>query len=189
MRRHDRMPHHDDVDRDVDDLPGAGSRLLGGMLAGALAGLVAGYVADRLLDTLDSAARAKGVTRGPYAVTPLIGVPGARVAQAISEKAGHALTPEEARYAAPVVHYLSCAAAGAVYGGVAEFAPWVAAGVGTAFGAGLFVGVDLVALPSLGVAEPPAAEPPVLHGRRLAARLAFGAVTDVVRRVLRLVRG
>src|SRR5690348_3558119 len=47
---------------------------------------------------------------------------------------GRDLNPEERKVAGPLLHYLSGAAAGAVYGALAEVAPRVSAGGGVPFG-------------------------------------------------------
>ena len=84
-----------------------------------------------------------------------------------------------------MVHYLFGTVMGALYGGLAEYAPLSALGVGTVFGSALFLGADELTLPLLGLSKPPAEEPAGPQLDHWAAHLVYGATTELVRRGLR----
>ena len=108
------------------------------------------------------------------------------VANFVARKAtGEDLTPGQKETAGPVVHYLFGTVMGALYGGLAEYAPLSALGVGTVFGSALFLGADELTLPLLGLSKPPAEEPAGPQLDHWAAHLVYGATTELVRRGLR----
>jgi uncharacterized membrane protein YagU involved in acid resistance len=77
------------------------------------------------------------------------------------------------------------AACGAIYGAAAEVEPRVTMGEGTLFGTAVFVAADEVALPLTGLAEAPHHTPPRRHAFALFSHLAYGAATEIARRILR----
>lgn len=98
---------------------------------------------------------------------------------------GHHLKKREKRWAGPAVHYTMGGVTGALYGAAAELAPGVTRGAGLPFGTAVWLGADEVAVPALGLAEPPLQHPPSVHARALAAHLVYGLATEGVRRLLR----
>jgi len=74
---------------------------------------------------------------------------------------------------------------GAVYGVLAEFVPLAAAGAGVPFGiAQAFVADDL-AVPALGLSEPPGRAPESAHLLSLACHVVYGVTTEMIRRGVR----
>ncbi len=108
------------------------------------------------------------------------------VANLVAQKAtGDELSQDQKNTAGPVVHYLFGTLMGAFYGGLAEYAPLSALGVGTVFGSALFLGADEVTLPALGLSKSPAEEPIGPQLDHWAAHLVYGATTELVRRGVR----
>ena len=97
---------------------------------------------------------------------------------------GRRLSKDEKKKAGPVVHFAFGAAMGGLYGVVAEYVPAARAGFGTLFGAALFLGADEIAVPGLGLSEPPTEAPLSSHLYGLSAHLVYGAGTEAVRRIL-----
>ena len=101
---------------------------------------------------------------------------------------GHPLNKRKKKWAGPAVHYAMGGLTGALYGAAAELVPGVTRGAGLPFGTAVWLGADEVAVPALGLAEPPLQHPPSVHARALAAHLVYGLTTEGVRRLLRGVR-
>jgi len=85
----------------------------------------------------------------------------------------------------PIVHYSFGAVMGGIYGALAEGLPQATTGFGTAFGAALFTGADLVAVPVLNLSGSPADAPVSSLATPFAAHLVYGATTETVRRLVR----
>lgn len=98
---------------------------------------------------------------------------------------GEHLTWKERQKAGPVVHYAFGGMMGALYGGLAEIWPGVSAGLGTTFGAALFTGADLIAVPALNLGPSPNEQPAVAQASPLAAHLVYGIAIELVRRTAR----
>lgn len=95
------------------------------------------------------------------------------------------LPQEEKQPAGNAVHYAFGAATGALYGAAAEHWPAVRACEGTAFGAALWLAADEVAVPLMKLSKSPRQYPLRVHAMALGSHLIYGAVTELVRRVLR----
>ena len=160
-----------------------------GLLAGALGGLVASWTMNQFQLLLKIAER---VYKGPPAdaekdAERARANPGAtlKTAQAVSQHVfGHDLTPKEANWAGPAVHYLVGTALGAVYGGLAERPrplSLTSAGYGTLYGAGVWLTAEC-AVTALGLESVKPA--PASKARMLAAHLVFGATTYVATSML-----
>jgi putative membrane protein len=109
-----------------------------------------------------------------------------KVAEAISEKLlDHRLTEKEKESAGEAVHYAMGAASGALYGAAAELIPFASAGAGLPFGAAVWLVLDEVTVPALGLSKPPAEYPISTHVYALASHFVYGFTTDMVRRALR----
>ena len=100
-------------------------------------------------------------------------------------KGGQHLTHEQREGGGPVVHYTFGALMGGLYGGLAEYSSIVRSGFGTTFATALFVGGDLLAVPTLGLSKPLSAYPASSYANPLTAHLVYGATTELVRRLLR----
>jgi putative membrane protein len=98
---------------------------------------------------------------------------------------GRHLSPEERKKAGPIVHYGFGALMGGLYGALAERSSWTSIGFGTVFGALLYAGADLAAVPALGLGPSATQQPLAQQATPLAAHLVYGATTDLVRRVIR----
>jgi uncharacterized membrane protein YagU involved in acid resistance len=98
---------------------------------------------------------------------------------------GRHLSHEEKEKGGPIVHYSFGAIMGGIYGAVAEGLPQSTAGLGTAFGAALFTGADLIAVPALKLSESSGEQPVSSLATPFAAHLVYGATTEAVRRLVR----
>lgn len=99
---------------------------------------------------------------------------------------GRPLTESEKReVGGPIVHYAFGAAAGALYGAVAERSPGATAGAGMPYGTALWVAADELGLPALGLARKPTEYPLSRHASAFASHLVFGLAVEGVRRLLR----
>ena len=98
---------------------------------------------------------------------------------------GRHLSHEEKATGGPIVHYTFGALMGAVYGAVAEEMPAAKTGFGTAFGAALFTGADLIAVPALNLSQSPSGESAASLVTPFAAHLIYGAATEAVGRLVR----
>ena len=87
--------------------------------------------------------------------------------------------------ASQLVHYAFGGGVGAVYGGLAELAPRLATGFGVPFGLAVWLGAHVITVPALGLAEPPVRRPLATEAPELGLHLVYGAVAELVRRILR----
>lgn len=108
-----------------------------------------------------------------------------QVARHVSRAVGKRLSPQREPQAGQAVHYGFGALMGAVYGGLVELHPGFSAGRGAAFGAALFLMADEVAVPALGLSEPPTQQPLGTHAYGLASHLIYGGVAELVRGLVR----
>ena len=83
------------------------------------------------------------------------------------------------------VHYLTGAAAGAIYGAAARRAGWLSAGFGSAFGAAFWLAADAIAVPALGLAGPRESRSARLQARALAAHIVYALSLEAVRLAIR----
>jgi putative membrane protein len=100
---------------------------------------------------------------------------------------GQHLSWEKKQKAGPIVHYAFGAVMGGVYGGLAECAPAVTAGLGTSFGGILFGTADLLAVPALGLSQHATKSEAARLASPFAAHLVYGATTEIVRRFIRAI--
>lgn len=100
---------------------------------------------------------------------------------------GRHLSMEGRQKGGPVVHYGFGALVGGLYGGLAEYSDTVKTGCGTAFGGALFAGADLMAVPAFHLSAPVSEFPPSSLATPFAAHLIYGATTELLRRLLRVV--
>jgi len=95
---------------------------------------------------------------------------------------GRALTREELRVAAPLVHYLFGATVGAIYGAYAERRH--ATGSGARFGTTVWLAADEIAMPLLGLSDSTVRRPFEMHLQSLVAHLVYGAAAEMTRRAV-----
>ena len=148
-----------------------------GFLAGAIGGLVASFAMTQfyvLLQKAESSAR-----QGTEDST-------VKAVGAISQNVfHHKLTPQQKRIAGPMMHYGFGASVAAIYGAVAEFAPLVRTGWGMPFGAGVWLGAHVIAVPALGLSEPVTESTPRKEAAEFGAHLVYGVVVEGLRCLLR----
>ena len=100
---------------------------------------------------------------------------------------GEHLSLEGKQQGGPVVHYTFGGLMGGLYGGLAEYFSPVRSGFGTSFGAALFTGADLLAVPAFRLSPPPGEQPKSALATPFAAHLVYGATTELVRRIMRTI--
>ena len=154
-----------------------------GVARGAIAGLVGGLlaagamsVAHRILSDLDRKAEAPSPKPEDPTVT---------VARAATGLAGYTLAEHQKPRAGAAVHYAFGAVVGAVYGAVAEIAPIVTTAFGVPFGIGVWFGAHVVVIPAMGLSDPPTRQPVGKEAEEFGLHVVYGAVTEIVRRLLR----
>jgi putative membrane protein len=109
-----------------------------------------------------------------------------RVADGISRWLVNRPVPDDTKpLAGSIVHYAFGAGVGALYGGVAELAPSVTVGLGLPFGVAVWLGAHVMMVPALGLAPPPTRQPASKEALEFFLHLVYGAVTEVVRRLVR----
>jgi uncharacterized membrane protein YagU involved in acid resistance len=96
---------------------------------------------------------------------------------------GRRLTRDELGVAAPLMHYLFGATAGAIYGAYAERRQ--TDGSGAAFGTFVWLAADEIAMPLLGLSDSTARRPLEMHLQSLAAHLVYGTAAEMTRRSVR----
>lgn len=100
---------------------------------------------------------------------------------------GRHLSFEERQKGGPVVHYAFGALMGGLYGALAEYSSVARSGFGTVYGAGLFGGADMVAVPALHLSGSSADAPASTLATPFAAHLVYGVTTEAVRRLMRAI--
>ena len=108
-----------------------------------------------------------------------------RTAEAVTNAAGVNLTRKQQKVAASVTEFAFGIVCASVYAAFAEYLAAVTAGAGTMYGATLFAGASIVVLPLIGYVPTPQDCTPVQHFGGLVGNMAYGAVTEKVRRILR----
>lgn len=100
---------------------------------------------------------------------------------------GQHLSLEGKQKGGPVVHYAFGALMGGLYGGLAEYSCAARTGFGLAFGAALFAGADLLAVPAFKLSPPLSESSPSSLANPFAAHLVYGTSTEALRRVFRAI--
>jgi uncharacterized membrane protein YagU involved in acid resistance len=151
----------------------------GHVLRGALAGLVGGLLA------------AGAMSLAHRLVGDMIPKPAqqqedstVKVASQALRLVGRTLAEHEKPLAGTIVHYAFGAGVGAVYGAVAKLVPLVTVAFGLPFGIAVWLGAHVIMVPALGLAEPPTRQPLGKEAHELGLHLVYGAVTELVRRLL-----
>ncbi len=161
--------------------------LFKGLVAGVAGGLIASFAMEqfqalwmKVSEKLQETAVGEKPRKTPSKPTTV------KAADAISKQIfGRKVPKKRQKLAGEAMHYAMGAVSGAVYGTLAECAPLVTVGEGTAFGAAVWVAADEASLPALGLSKAPTEIPLATHAYALASHLVYGAVTEVVRRAMR----
>ena len=140
-----------------------------GMLAGAIGGL-AGSGA-KIVGELIYEPRTQGQVPPPLLLAERV--------------EGHPIAKDQQGPVIQVIHFTFGAAAGAVYGAAAEFAPVVTIGYGVVFGLVLQLFTHESAVPLMGLDVPAPQQPLREHASEFFSHALYGFATEVVRRVVR----
>lgn len=109
-----------------------------------------------------------------------------KTASAISQTLlHHQLADDEKKIAGPAVHYTFGATSAAVYGAAVELIPTLSAGAGLPFGTAVWLGAHVIMVPALGLSKPVTESTLPKEATELGAHFVYGAVTELVRRILR----
>jgi putative membrane protein len=146
------------------------------LLKGMLAGLVGGLVATAGKSLAEKVFPPK---------TPGGAVSQSMLAQKISGKVGHELSVREQQAVAHTLHWGLGAAAGAAYGGVAEYFPSATGKDGANFGMALATFTHEGGLPALAFVARPKPQSGMERTSEVVSHVVFGLVTETVRRFLR----
>jgi len=148
---------------------------------GAVVGLVAGLLAAGAMSLAHRVLR--DVDRQPV-VSDKPEDPTIVVARAVASLAGSALDEDEKSRAGAAVHYAFGGVVGALYGAAAEVIPRATTAFGVPFGIAVWLGAHVVAVPALGLSEPPTRQPIGQEAEELGLHVVYSSVTEFVRRLL-----
>jgi putative membrane protein len=152
-------------------------RPLVGLVAGLAAGLAASFAMATFQNRTSKLIEDQGSGGDPSTV---------KAADKVSEVAIGQEVPEPWRESAgQVVHYVTGAALGALYGLVAEYRPEATKGFGSAFGVMTSLVLDEGAVPAAGLSAGPTRTAPAVHGYGFAAHLVYGVALEGVRAAAR----
>ncbi|MEO6590194.1 MAG: DUF1440 domain-containing protein [Pyrinomonadaceae bacterium] len=155
-----------------------------GLAAGLIGGLVATVVMtqyQKLVTQIGQPANSSDTKKKEQGENSTV-----KTAKAISENVfDHKLKKTEKEQAGNAVHYVFGTTVGALYGAAAELMPASATGYGLGFGTALFIGADEIAVPALGLSEPPTEIPMSTHAYGLSSHLVYGLTAELVRRAVR----
>jgi uncharacterized membrane protein YagU involved in acid resistance len=168
------------------------AHIASGIVAGIAGGLVASWVMNVFMENLGPQIQ-KAVQGGEQASKPRPPEDEQKddatmkTADAVvsAVTGGRHLSHEEKEKGGPIVHYSFGSIMGGIYGAVAEVAPGTTAGLGAAFGAALFTGADLIAVPALNLSGSSEEQPVSSLATPFAAHLVYGATTEAIRRLVR----
>jgi putative membrane protein len=160
-----------------------------GILAGMAGGLAAAWVMNVFMasagQTLEQAVQSDEENREPSSEPREDAT--MKAADAIAHSAtGNHLSRAEKEEGGPIVHYAFGALTGGIYGGLAEYSSKVTSGFGTSFGGVLFSTADLLAVPALNLGPSPSDQPASALATPFAAHIIYGATTEFVRRIVRM---
>jgi len=152
------------------------------MLAGAAGGLLASYVMNQFQALWTAVESRVSEPEQPSAAGEDATV---KTAEAISCGGfDRELTPEEKKWAGPVVHYAFGTLMGALYGAASGSVPGASKGYGAVYGCAVWVGADEIGVPALRLAQSPGNVPLGAHIREFAAHLVYGVTTGLATRVI-----
>ncbi len=143
------------------------------------------HEADRdFLAGLD-AADPRSVPQGPIRQAEAVTTAMAKTSHALAGLFGVDLTGRSTPLVGMAIHFAFGTLAGGLYGWLAEVFPPVTAAGGTAFGTALWLAADELAVPALGLMNPPARNPAPMHAAAWSVHLVYGAVLEAGRRLFR----
>jgi putative membrane protein len=145
--------------------------LIGGLLAAGLMTL-----GHRILETLSRETQRPASQRDD---------PTIKVASGAASVTGYRLSEAQKPRAGTIVHYAFGGGIGALYGAVAEVVPAITRVFGAGFGVAVWLGAHVIAVPALGLADPPTRQPLGKEAEELGLHLVYGSTTELVRRMLR----
>jgi uncharacterized membrane protein YagU involved in acid resistance len=175
---------------------GNGTNLARGIIAGAVGGLVASWAMNVFMEKAGPKIQAAAQTdeereqaeleRALRSELPKEDAT-MKAADAVVETVtgGLHLSWEQKKIGGPVVHYAFGTVMGGLYGAAAEYSRIARSGNGTLFGAALFTGADLVAVPALHLSSASEDAPASSLSSPYAAHLVYGMTTEFVRRLVR----
>jgi putative membrane protein len=149
-------------------------------LKGVIAGAVGGLAGAALMGPLHTAAAKLTKQKPPRGEDATEKVANTVVKKFTGRKLGRSAKPKGGQ----IVHFAFGAGMGALYGLLAERFSSVTAGSGALFGMAVYAGAHGLAVPALDLAPSPLEKAPAQEGTELASHIAYGLVTDAVRRVL-----
>lgn len=151
--------------------------MLKGLLKGAIAGAAGVFIMDRITwymykheDPMAYKEEKEAQVDGKYAAH----VAASKMADAVNAQ----LSERQLYTAGKSVHYLMGILPGALYGAYRHRVNGLNSWRGLLYGAGLFIMMDEIVAPLLGLTSGPRAYPWQAHARGLAGHLALGATTD-----------
>ena len=167
-----------------DDTDYGETDIMKGLLAGVAGGILASFLMEQFQAAWSAAAEAMqpskeqgGAKSDPATV---------KAANAIAEKVTGRGVPQEYKpIAGEAVHYGVGATSGAVYGVLAEVMPIVTLGDGTGFGTGVWLLVDEIGVPAVGLSKSAGEIPLTTHVYAFASHLVYGLTLEAVRRGVR----
>ena len=148
-----------------------------GLVAGALAGLAGSFAMSQF-----------------HALLPKREAPSTEESEDSTVKAASALsqiilcrglTPCEKQIAGPAVHYAFGAGLGAIYGMSVELGQPACTGWGLPFGAALWLGAHVIAVPALGLSKPVTQSAPSAEAAEFCGHLVYGTAAEGLRYLLR----
>ncbi len=161
--------------------------LLKGLLAGVAGGLLASFLMEQFqaLWTKVSAEAQEAITgekpRKSQAKPTTV-----KAADAISKQVlGRKIPKKNQKLAGEAMHYAKGTTSAAIYGTLAEYAPFITVGEGAPFGAAVWLVADEASLPALGLSKTPDKIPVATHVYAFASHLVYGVVTEAIRRAVR----
>lgn len=156
----------------ADPTPNAGR----GLLAGAAGGLIACFAMSQFHELFHKAEPGEEQQEDSTVKT----------ASAVSRTVfHHELTSQQKKIAGPVVHYGFGTSIATIYGGAVEILPVLRIGWGMPFGAAVWLGAHVMAVPALGLSESMTRSTPRREVVEFGAHLVYGAAVEGIRGLLR----
>ncbi len=132
-----------------------------------------------------AAADPRSAAAGPVRQSEAVNTAMAKAATATAGLFGVDLTRRTTPVVAMAIHFAFGTLMGGLYGWLAEAWPAVTLCRGTLFGTALWIGADEIAVPALGLINPPTRNPPPMHAAAWSVHLVYGAVLELGRRIVR----